>query len=44
MTTHNPTREEAFTLLQEYNTDDSLIRHALAVEGVMRYFPEKYEV
>lgn len=32
-----PTREEAFALLKEYNQSDSLIRHALAVEGVMRY-------
>lgn len=33
----NPTREEAFALLKEYNQNDSLIRHALAVEGVMRH-------
>ena len=32
-----PTRETAFILLKEYNQSDSLIRHALAVEGVMRY-------
>ncbi len=38
MATHTPTRKEAFDLLQEYNQDQSLIRHALAVEGVMRYF------
>jgi len=42
MTTHIPTRQEAFALLQEYNTEESLIRHALAVEGVMRYFARKY--
>ena len=42
MTTHIPTREEAFALLQEYNSEESLIRHALAVEGVMRYFAHKY--
>lgn len=41
MTTHIPTRREAFALFQEYNTDESLIRHALAVEGVMRYFARK---
>jgi putative nucleotidyltransferase with HDIG domain len=41
MTTHIPTRQEAFALLQEYNSNDGLIRHALAVEGVMRYFAEK---
>ena len=33
-----PTREEAFALLKQYNQSESLIKHALAVEGVMRYF------
>lgn len=33
-----PTREEAFALLQEYVKEDANIRHALAVEGVMRHF------
>jgi putative nucleotidyltransferase with HDIG domain len=33
-----PTREEAFELLKEFNQSDSLIKHALAVEAVMRYF------
>ena len=33
-----PTREEAFALLKKYNQNESLIKHALAVEGVMRYF------
>lgn len=42
MTTHIPTREEAFALLQEYNSNDGLIRHGLAVEGVMRYFAGKH--
>jgi putative nucleotidyltransferase with HDIG domain len=36
-----PTREEAYQLLTEYNKNDSLIKHALAVEGVMRYFARK---
>jgi putative nucleotidyltransferase with HDIG domain len=36
-----PTREEAFKLLTEYNKNESLIKHALAVEGVMRYFARK---
>jgi putative nucleotidyltransferase with HDIG domain len=36
-----PTREEAFALLTAYNQSESLIKHALAVEGVMRYFAEK---
>ena len=36
-----PTREEAWQLLNEYNKNESLIKHALAVEGVMRYFARK---
>ncbi len=36
--TIKPTREEAFELLTQYNESQSLIRHALAVEGVMRHF------
>ena len=32
------TREEAFNLLKKYNQDESLIRHALAVDAVMRHF------
>ncbi len=36
-----PTREEAYSLLTEYNKSNSLIKHALAVEGVMRYFARK---
>ena len=41
MTSKVPTREEAYQLLTEYNKSDSLIKHALAVEGVMRYFARK---
>jgi len=41
MTAKIPTREEAFDLLTQYNKSDSLIKHALAVEGVMRYFARK---
>jgi len=33
-----PTREETLDLLKKYNKTESLIKHALAVEGVMRYF------
>jgi predicted hydrolase (HD superfamily) len=33
-----PSRETAFSLLQRYNQSDSLIRHALSVEAVMRHF------
>jgi putative nucleotidyltransferase with HDIG domain len=36
-----PTREEAFELLKKYNQTESLIKHALAVEGVMRYMARK---
>jgi len=36
-----PTREDAFRLLTEYNENERLIRHALAVEGVMRHFARK---
>ena len=36
-----PTRDEAFNLLKEYNQNESLIKHALAVEGVMRYMARK---
>lgn len=37
-----PSRDEALALLKEYNSSDSLIRHGLAVEGVMRYFARKH--
>ena len=36
-----PTRDEAFQLLKEYNTSESLIKHGLAVEAVMRYCARK---
>ncbi len=41
MPTHVPTREEALALLKEFNRSESLIKHALAVEGVMRYMARK---
>lgn len=41
MTDRMPTRDEAFALLTEYNQSESLIKHALAVEGVMRYFARR---
>ncbi len=37
-----PTREEAWNLLNQYNKTESLIKHALSVEGVMRHFARKY--
>jgi putative nucleotidyltransferase with HDIG domain len=36
-----PSREEAISLLKEYNKSEGLIKHALAVEGVMRYCARK---
>jgi putative nucleotidyltransferase with HDIG domain len=36
-----PTREEALELLLRYNQSESLIKHAKAVEGVMRYIARK---
>ncbi len=37
-----PTREEAFELLKKYTKSENLIKHALSVEGVMRYFAKKH--
>ena len=37
---NEPTRAEAYNLLCEYNQQESLIRHGLAVEAVMRHFAE----
>ena len=36
------TRNEALALLKEYNESDALVKHGLAVEGVMRHFARKY--
>ena len=36
-----PSRDEGFKLLREFNTQEGLIKHALAVEGVMRYMAEQ---
>lgn len=41
MTELKPTREEALALLKEYNKSEGLIKHALAVEAVMRYCARK---
>ena len=35
-----PDRKKAFELLRKYNSSDSLVKHALAVESVMRHFAE----
>lgn len=36
-----PTREAALALFRKYNNSESLYRHALAVEGVMRHMARK---
>jgi len=36
-----PTREAALELFRKYNKTESLMKHALAVEGVMRYMARK---
>ncbi len=41
MTARLPVREEAWALLNEFNKNESLIKHALAVEGVMRHMAQK---
>ncbi len=40
---NTPKREDAMALLKKYNQNDALIKHALAVEAVMKYFAEKYD-
>ncbi len=44
MAEHKPTRQEAFELLTKYNKNQSLIKHALAVEAAMRYFARKRDL
>ena len=39
---HIPTREDALSLLKEYNKTTNLVKHGLAVEAVMRHFAKKY--
>lgn len=43
MSSQIPTRDAALALLKKYNTSQSLIKHAFAVEGVMRYMAGKYD-
>lgn len=38
----NPTRDDAWKLLNEYTKNPSLIKHALAVEAAMRAYAGKY--
>jgi predicted hydrolase (HD superfamily) len=42
MTNFISDREFAFTILKEYIKNESLIRHALTIEAVMRYFAKLY--
>jgi putative nucleotidyltransferase with HDIG domain len=37
-----PTRDEAYALLTEFNQRESLIKHALSVEAVMRHFATRF--
>lgn len=37
-----PTRDQAYALLTEYTQSESLVRHGLSVEAVMRHFARKY--
>ncbi len=41
MENHIPSRQEALELLRAYNENESLIKHALAVESVMRHMAKK---
>ena len=41
MPEHMPTYDEALSLLKEFNKSDRLLKHAYAVEGVMRYMARK---
>jgi predicted hydrolase (HD superfamily) len=43
MSSRIPTREAALALLKRYNSSESLIKHAYAVEGVMRYMARKHD-
>jgi putative nucleotidyltransferase with HDIG domain len=41
MEEHVPAYDEALSLLKEFNKSESLLKHAYAVEGVMRYMARK---
>jgi putative nucleotidyltransferase with HDIG domain len=41
MSANLPTRESALELFKKYNKSESLYRHALSVEGVMKYMAAK---
>ena len=42
MPTHIPSRDTAFELFKKYNQSESLLKHALSVEGVMRFMAGKH--
>ncbi len=42
MADYTPNRENAMELLKKYNKSESLIKHAFAVEGVMKYFAAEF--
>ena len=42
MSEYVPTREDALKLFKEYNESESLLKHALSVEAVMRHFAKKH--
>jgi putative nucleotidyltransferase with HDIG domain len=41
MQEHKPARDEALSILKEFNKSESLLKHAYSVEGVMRYLARK---
>ncbi|MDQ1296390.1 MAG: hypothetical protein QG611_368, partial [Bacteroidota bacterium] len=41
LSTVYPTRESALDLFRKFNRSESLLKHALSVEGVMRYMAKK---
>ena len=41
MSNYIPSREDAVELFKKYNKSESLFKHALSVEGVMRYMARK---
>ena len=42
MSSITPTRDTAIELFKKYNKSESLMKHALSVEGVMRYMAKKH--
>lgn len=41
MQVHTPTYDEALSLFKEFNQNESLLKHAYSVEGVMRYMARR---